>query len=58
MNPGTCMKELKDLTSEQLPTNTWLIALSILLSEFNLIEQCIFWLLFSFLLLNFFAQLI
>lgn len=58
MNPGTCMKGLKDLTSEQLPTNTWLIALSILLCEFNLIEQCIFWLLFSFLLLNFFAQLI
>lgn len=58
MNPGTCMKELKDLTLEQLPTNTWIIALFILLCDFNLIEQCIFWLLFSFLLLNFFAQLI
>lgn len=58
MNPGTCMKGLKDLTSEQLPTKTWLIALFIVLCDFNLIEQCIFWLLFSFLLLNFFAQLI
>lgn len=56
-NHGSCMKGLKDLTSGQLPTNTWLIALSILkLCEFNLIEQCIFWLLFSFILLNFFAQ--